>query len=441
MRYSVFLKKTLSSIIQEMNKTPWLFVRDPQRDFSRVRKWSFGETLRFLISMEGKAVKDELLEYFDYSPDTPTNSSFNQRRAQILPEAFEYIFHEFTRTASKKELVRGYRLLACDGSDFGISHNPEDKTTYFQSLPGTKGFNQIHLNALYDLRARTYADAIIQPARLENENKAVCEMIDRYQGEVKTVFIADRGYESYNIFAHVQEKGMFFLVRVKDILRKGGIVQSLLYKLPVDQDSFDETLTITLTRKQTKLIKDNPDKYRFIPQNVHFDYLDLESRLFYEMNFRIIRFPIAPDSFECIITNLPREDFSLDDVKELYHMRWGIETSFRELKYAIGLINFHSKKLDFIRQEIWARLILYNFCEAITTRSLPCKSNRKNKHTYQLNYTRAIHICRYFLTIRKGAPPDVETLIGRELLPVRPGRSDPRKVKFQSAVSFLYRIA
>ena len=79
-------------------------------------------------------------------------------------------------------------------------------------------YNQIHLNALYDLQARTYADAIIQPARLENENKAVCEMIDRYQGEVKTVFIADRGYESYNIFAHVQEKGMFFLVRVKDIL-------------------------------------------------------------------------------------------------------------------------------------------------------------------------------------------------------------------------------
>ena len=208
MRYSIFLIYTLISIIQEMNKTPWLFVRDPRRDFSRVRKWSFGETLRFLISMEEKAVKDELLEYFDYSPDTPTNSSFNQRRAQILPEAFEYIFHEFTRITSKKELVRGYRLLACDGSDFGISHNPEDKTTYFQSLPGTKGFNQIHLNALYDLRARTYADAIIQPARLENENKAVCEMIDRYQGEVKTVFIADRGYESYNIFAHVQEKGI-----------------------------------------------------------------------------------------------------------------------------------------------------------------------------------------------------------------------------------------
>ena len=69
------------------------------------------------------------------------------------------------------------------------------------------------------------------------------------------------------------------------------------------------------------------------------------------------------------------------------------------------------------------------------------QNDRKRKHSYQLNYTRAIHICRYFLSIRKEAPPDVEFLISRELLPVRPGRSDPRKVKFQSAVSFLYRVA
>lgn len=41
-------------------------------------------------------------------------------------------------------------------------------------------------------------------------------MIDRYKGEKKTIFIADRGYETYNIFAHVQEKGMYYLIRVKD---------------------------------------------------------------------------------------------------------------------------------------------------------------------------------------------------------------------------------
>ena len=42
------------------------------------------------------------------------------------------------------------------------------------------------------------------------------QMIDRYKGEKKTIFIADRGYETYNIFAHVQEKGMYYLIRVKD---------------------------------------------------------------------------------------------------------------------------------------------------------------------------------------------------------------------------------
>ena len=122
-------------------------------------------------------------------------------------------------------------------------------------------------------------------------------------------------------------------------------------------------------------------------------------------------------------------------------MRWGIETSFRELKYAVGLTNFHAKKVDYIAQEIWARMILYNFCESITTRIVQRQSKRKRKYIYQINYTRAIHICHYFFSARKKAPPNVENLIRKELLPVRPGRSDPRKVITRSAVSFLYRVA
>lgn len=39
------------------------------------------------------------------------------------------------------------------------------------------------------------------------------------------------------------------------------------------------------------------------------------------------------------------------------------------------------------------------------------------------------------------SPPDVETLICKENLPVRPGRHDPRKVDHKKTVSFLYRVA
>lgn len=118
-------------------------------------------------------------------------------------------------------------------------------------------------------------------------------------------------------------------------------------------------------------------------------------------------------------------------------MRWGVETSFRELKYAIGMTRFHSKKTDYIKQEIWAKLLLYNFCETITA-NVVVEKKEHWKHIYQVNYTRAIKICCYFLKSKK-ARTDIEYLIRHELLPIRYGRTDPRKVKSTSAISFLYR--
>ena len=36
-------------------------------------------------------------------------------------------------------------------------------------------------------------DAVIQPSRKENESSAMTQMVDRYRGDKKTIFIADRG--------------------------------------------------------------------------------------------------------------------------------------------------------------------------------------------------------------------------------------------------------
>ena len=437
MNFSIEVKQNLFSLIDEMDSCRWLFTKSPEKDFSRRKKWSFGEVIKFILSMEGKSLKDELLEYFDFDNSTPSNSSFNQRRAQILPEAFEFLFHGFTDLFHKDDAVyKGFRLIACDGSDLCIACNPKDETTYFQSSPDIRGFNQMHLNALYDLGRRIYIDALIQPGRQMDEDRAMCDMLDRYKGG-KAIFIADRNYESYNIFAHVEKKGMYYLIRVKDV-HSTGILKGL--HLP-QSDDFDVWRKLTLTKKQTKEVKADKDKYRFISSTSTFDYLDLYVNKFYELTLRIVRFPISGDVYECIITNLPQGEFSSEDIKQLYSKRWGIETSFRELKYAIGLSRFHSKKPEYILQEIWSRLTLYNFCEIITT-AVVVEQKDMRKHSYQLNYTRAIRICCHFIAIKKGkAPPDVEYLIGHELLPVRTGRSDPRKVKVQSAISFLYRAS
>ena len=59
-------------------------------------------------------------------------------------------------------------------------------------------------------------------------------------------------------------------------------------------------------------------------------------------------------------------------------MCWSEETSFRELKYTIGLINWHSSKYDGILQEINARMILYNCCELVTS----CIGLHQSRHHY-----------------------------------------------------------
>ena len=153
---------------------------------------------------------------------------------------------------------------------------------------------------------------------------------------------------------------------------------------------------------------------------------------------RIVRFPISDDTFECIITNLPAEEFSVDDIKALYHMRWGIETSFRELKYTVGLLHFHAKKVEYIYQEVFARLIMYNFTELVTSPVIIQKADCK--YAYKANFSAAVHICRQFF-LGNVSPPDVEALIRKHVSPIRPGRSRPRKMTVKHAVSFIYRVA
>lgn len=64
------------------------------------------------------------------------------------------------------------------------------------------------------------ASAFIQPGRLKNEFATLCRMIDRYTYGGCPIFVADRGFASYNVFAHALEKGCFFAIRAKDITIK-----------------------------------------------------------------------------------------------------------------------------------------------------------------------------------------------------------------------------
>lgn len=327
------VKKILNQIINEIHQQSYKFVNNPNKDFTRKRKLDFKEMLNILLSMGGNSLKLELLKYFSYDKDMVTCSAFVQQRDKILPEALESLFHRFTSSATKPCCYDGYRLLAVDGSELCIAQNSSEVDSFVVTNEKAKGYNILHLNAMYDLCSRVYVDAVVQPIRKRNEHRALIDMIEHSNIKEPTIIIADRGFESYNVFEHINQKGWNYVIRVKDI-SNNGITSGL--SLP-DAEIFDIQYEVILTRRQTNEIKQHPEKYKVMPTIQRFDYLTVGDKGFYPINFRVVRFPISEDTFEVIITNLNEKEFPLEKIKEVYHMRWGIETSFRELKYAVGL--------------------------------------------------------------------------------------------------------
>ena len=434
MNYSQHVKDILFEKIKEVAQNSRLYCQNPDKDFTRMRKLGFEEMLRLITMMEGGSIKKELLTYFEYDVNTVTSSAFIQQRSKIKPEAFEQVFHKFNNSFLEEKLYKGYRLLACDGCNLITASNPMDKGHHYNYVKGIRTFNMIHFNALYDLLSRRYLDATIQPGYNIDERGSLMTMLSRFHSDSPSIVIADRGYSAYNIYAFAQENNLNYIIRVKEheaiaLLKKCDLVYDC---------DFDYIMNLQLANRQTKSIKNQPKLYKYVSEK-SFKYFDKNG--FFPITFRVVRIPLDEGSYEYIFTNLPKEQFNAAALEELYHLRWGIETSFRELKYAVGLVNLHSKKAEHIKQEIFAKLTLYNFCEIITTHVL-IRKKKKKKHCYQLNYTLAITICKYFLRCRDDkSPPDVEALIQRELLPIRSNRKCSRKTHNKAPVSFLYRVA
>lgn len=426
-----FLMKSIREVASKRE-----FLQNPNSDFTRIRKLPFEKVVKLILSMGGATLDKELLDFFHLSPDAAGSSAFVQQRAKISYAAFESLFHLFSQKTDTARFYRGYRLFAVDGSDLHIPTNPHDPESFYPGTNGQKPYNLLHLNVLYDLLSHIYQDAIIQKG-VSNENGAVIDMLLRSPAS-NALLIADRGYESYNLMAHCQEKGWRFLIRVKD-LTPTGIAASL--DLP-HTDQFDVPVSLSITRRQGKQTQ-ALHNYKFLPATSRFDFLPNSSRkrdpiTFYPLHFRVVRFNITSDSYETVLTNLPAQTFPPEELKKLYAMRWGIETSFRDLKYTIGLLHFHSKKTEFIFQEVFAALTMYNFAEAITQSVVIRHAERK--YLYQVNFSQAAYICRQFFR-SNISPPSVETLIAKYIVPIRPDRHNARNLAVKSALSFLYRVA
>ena len=245
------IKQILLSEIGKMNQHREDFCKNPGTDFTRDRKIPFDMLLHFQISMESGSVNHELLKYFNFDAQAPSLSAFYQQRAKLSDDVFQKLFYRFNSCFAPKALLKGrYQLLACDGSGFTFTRNPKDTESYYApSGRSQKGYNQMYLVPLYDLLNKVYIDAVVQPMRKRNEFAALYGLIDRHipRNGTVPVFIADRGFHAYNVFAHAMENNAFFVIRATDTKMK----RLLGADLP-KEDTFDIRVTRYLTRSHSK---------------------------------------------------------------------------------------------------------------------------------------------------------------------------------------------
>ena len=403
------------------------YCNDPVSDFTRKRKLPVETLIHFIIQMQSKSVNSELCEYFNDIDSLPTASALCQQRDKLDISAFQRIMHLFVNAFDDYKTWKGYYVLACDGSDVNIAYDEKDVDTKRQN-GNNKPFSQLHINGLYDCINHVFWDTSIDTATKTRECSALTEMIMKHDYPTNSIITADRGYEKYNLMACCIENNQKFLIRTKDI----NVYSSILSNMNLPDEEFDLDVTKILTRKQTNETKANKQKYTFISNKSDFSYFGTKD--YYEMNLRVVRFKITDDTYECLVTNLTRDEFDLNELKKMYHMRWDIETAFKVLKYIIGMTSFHSKKRNFIQQEIYAAILLHCLINIITER-IEIEQSDKRKHNYKVNLSTAVTNMRLWLRKLIGTVELVKR-IKKYLAPIRPDRKYERNMKPKSVVPF-----
>ena len=401
--------------------------------FSRKSTLTAETVIRLLIGAEGGSL-DKILHTAGLNV---TASAVTQRRAQIPPEVFRSVFENFNSSCTDGDLFRGYKLLAVDGTAVNLPRNPK-APSFVQNDGIPKGVNQLHVTPLYDILNRTFADVIIQPEPKKDEIGALVTMLQRNDFEEKTLIIADRGFESYNLIGHCLEKpNTDFLIRVK----QSRSAMREVAKLPLCELDCDISFTITTT--QTNEDKKGGYIHLQVPKKSKAGSKTRRGRWDfpspYPMKLRVCRFLLDNGEFETVTTSLP-PSFTLADIRELYHLRWGVETAFRDWKYTLGLVNLHGKSDAFAEQEIYASLTAFNFASRVCN-EVVVRQPKNGVYAYKVNFKMAVMLCKEFLRTPNADGEKLLEEIARYTVPIRPDRQDERNLKVKGFAGFVYRVA
>lgn len=231
--------------------------------------------------------------------------------------------------------------------------------------------------------------------------------LNQVHGEKAPIIIFDRGYPSRKLYAQLQEKQCFFVMRHKT--KSHGALKA------VYQCDYGDT-------------------------SIQYSHNDCSYPL------RVIKFDLPSGLQEILVTNLFDPNITVEMFKELYFIRWGIETKYREVKSILKLENFMGIKPEAIEQEFYAAMFASNLLSMFAsvcneeisniqqeTKKVTCyKTNRNILVNYLFNKLYTL-ICNY--RIAKKVINNLIKIGIKNRSQVRTNRSYERK-KMRSRMKF-----
>ena len=261
-----------------------------------------------------------LLKSFSTST-TPVKSSFCEQRKKVKFNFFKDCFEDLidNKDDSKKRLFKGLKVYGMDGIEL---HLPRTKDILANEYRGRRTYD--HKTETYEPRMYTVqAVDVLNKVHKGFEQSSALDEINLAQRiipsfEENSLCIYDRLYPARKIFDLHVENNNYFLIRCP----RKGVVK------PIQQ------FFKSKKRKTT------------------FEYKG--------QTFRLVKIK-SVDGDNVFVSNLPANLFNKPNVSKLYQLRWEAENIFRDLTEVMQLEKWHSKSLNGILQEVYARLWLYNY--------------------------------------------------------------------------------
>jgi hypothetical protein len=327
---------------------------------------------------------------------------------------------------------KGYRLLCVDGSMLQLPHSQQLMEQYGNL--NKSSYPLARMSVLYDVLNHMILKADMQPCVVSEKALAdqqlahLCSQGSQYQD----IILFDRQYASLLLMLYLKQHNKQFLMR----LAADSIAQLKEVTEALQQGQTDTIIEIDL-QKQEQHRSRQLKQYRK-------QHPELAASIPSKLAIRIVIHTLPTSEREVLLTSLlDQEHFSYEDLAALYHQRWGVETRYHQLKDVLQLENFSGLSPLIIAQDFHASILTANL-QAVALYDVQAELQQFNaakerKYEYAINGNFAFLQLRNRIIALLLGQDDIDEILTtmyqhilRQKVPIRPGRSLPRKKRYKN---------